>query len=49
MNIPAGDHTIEFKFEPAVIQTGGTITMISAILIGLILLGGIGLKLKKRR
>ncbi|MEO2061778.1 MAG: YfhO family protein [Christiangramia sp.] len=49
MNIPAGDHTIEFKFEPAVIQTGGTITMISAILIGLILLGGIGLELKKRR
>ncbi len=48
MKIPAGKHTIEFKFEPQVIQTGGTITMVSCILIGLILIGGLGLELKKR-
>lgn len=48
MKIPAGQHTIEFRFEPQVIQTGGTITMISCILIGLLLLGGIGLELKNR-
>jgi uncharacterized membrane protein YfhO len=29
MEIPAGNHTIEFKFEPQVIQSGGTISLIS--------------------
>ena len=49
MNIPAGNHEIIFKFEPEVVKTGSTIALISSILIGLILIGGIGLEIKKRR
>jgi hypothetical protein len=41
MEIPAGKHTIEFKFEPQIIQTGGTITLISSIGMLLLLAGGI--------
>jgi len=41
MEIPAGKHTIEFKFEPQVIKTGGTITLISTIGMLLLLAGGI--------
>lgn len=33
MLIPAGRHTIEFKFEPQVVKTGSTIALISFILI----------------
>ncbi|SDS32242.1 YfhO family protein [Christiangramia echinicola] len=49
MNIPAGDHEIVFKFEPEVVKTGSTIALISSILIGLVLIGGIGFEFKKRK
>ena len=42
MKVPAGEHKIEFKFEPQVVETGSKITLASSILLGLILLGGIG-------
>ncbi len=42
LKIPAGQHTVEFKFEPKVIQTGSKITLASSIVFGLILLTGIG-------
>ena len=48
MLIPGGEHTIEFKFEPAVIKTGSTITLISAAGMLLLLLGGIYFERKKR-
>lgn len=48
MNVPAGNHEVIFKFEPEVIQTGSTIALISSILIGLVLIGGVGYELKKR-
>lgn len=38
--IPAGEHTIAFKFEPRVIQTGSTISLVSALLLLLLILGG---------
>ncbi|MBB4803187.1 hypothetical protein HNP37_003262 [Flavobacterium nitrogenifigens] len=41
MEVPAGKHTIEFKFEPQVIKTGGTITLMSSIGMLLLLAGGI--------
>lgn len=40
--VPAGNHRIEFKFQPEVIETGGTITLASSVLLGLFILGGIG-------
>ncbi|HEX8269026.1 MAG TPA: YfhO family protein [Flavobacterium sp.] len=48
MFIPAGKHTIEFKFEPQVVKTGSTIALISTILIVLLLVGGIYYEKKRR-
>ncbi|PRZ27885.1 YfhO family protein [Flavobacterium granuli] len=45
--VPGGEHTIEFKFEPEVIKTGSTITLISSIGMLLLLLGGIYYERKK--
>jgi hypothetical protein len=47
MFIPAGNHTIEFKFEPEVVETGGTISLFSAIGILLLLVGGIYFETRK--
>jgi predicted MPP superfamily phosphohydrolase len=48
MKIPAGKHTIEFKFEPQVIQTGSTITLISFFGMLVLLIGGVYFENKKR-
>lgn len=45
--IPAGEHSVEFKFEPQVVQTGNTITLVSSIGILLLLIGGIYFERKK--
>jgi hypothetical protein len=47
LQIPAGKHTIEFKFEPQVVKTGSTIALISAIGMLLLLGGGIYMERKK--
>ena len=49
MNVPAGKHSITFKFEPGVVETGSTIALVGTVLFGLILLGGIGYEYKKRK
>nr|WP_294922852.1 YfhO family protein [uncultured Flavobacterium sp.] len=41
MEVPGGKHTIEFKFEPQVVKTGGTIALVSSIGMLLLLIGGI--------
>lgn len=45
LEIPAGNHEIEFKFEPAVVQKGSTISLTGAILFLILLGGGIYYKL----
>lgn len=47
MIVPAGKHTIEFKFEPHVVQTGSMITLFSFIGMLLLLGGGIYVENKK--
>lgn len=49
MEIPAGKHTIEFKFEPQVVKTGSTIALFSSIGIVLFLIGGIYFENKKKK
>ena len=48
MIIPPGNNKIEFKFEPKVIQTGSTISLISSILLLLILLSGLYFTFRKK-
>ncbi|MEZ4797762.1 MAG: YfhO family protein [Flavobacteriaceae bacterium] len=48
MEVPAGNHTIEFKFEPEVIRTGSTIAIASSIVLMLLLVACLFFQLKKR-
>jgi LPXTG-motif cell wall-anchored protein len=48
LQIPAGKHSIEFKFEPQVIKTGSAITLFSAAGMLLLLVGGIYFERKKK-
>ena len=47
LQIPAGNHDIEFKFEPQVVQTGSMIALGSSVLFGLLLIGGVWFKFRK--
>lgn len=47
MEVPSGEHTIEFKFEPQVVKTGSSIALGSSILLGLLLLGSLFVAFKK--
>lgn len=47
LKMPAGKHTIEFTFEPQVVKTGSTITLISCLLIAVLIGAGIYLERKK--
>jgi hypothetical protein len=47
MIVPAGSHTIEFKFEPKVYATGEKIAYASSILLVLLALGALGLMAKR--
>ena len=49
MEIPKGKHTIIFKFEPQVIKTGNTITLISYFLLLLIPAGWFFIEKKKKK
>lgn len=42
MKLPEGEHTVEFKFEPKVVEEGSKIALASSILLGLTVLGGFG-------
>lgn len=45
--VPAGKHTIEFRFEPASYMTGDKVTMASSWLLLLLVIGCLGITLKK--
>lgn len=49
LKIPSGNHEIEFKFEPQVVQTGSNISLASSAIFGLILLGGLWLGFKSKK
>ncbi len=48
MAVPAGNHTIEFKFDPEVVKTGSMIALICSVLALILLLFGILYKFKKK-
>ena len=49
MMVPAGKHTVEFKFEPEVIATGSTISLASNIILALVILGGLFFTFKRNK
>lgn len=49
LQIPAGNHTIEFKFEPEVVKTGSSIALFSSIGMFLLLIGGIYFERKNKK
>ncbi|MBS1637166.1 MAG: YfhO family protein [Bacteroidetes bacterium] len=49
MNVPAGKHKIEFKFEPAVYKTGNTVAMIGSLLLLLTVAGSLFMFYKKEK
>jgi hypothetical protein len=46
--VPAGKHSIEFKFDPQVVKTGSVITLISSIGMLFLLVGGVYFEKKKK-
>ncbi|HLN95093.1 MAG TPA: YfhO family protein [Flavobacterium sp.] len=45
--VPAGNHTIEFRFDPDVVKTGGLIQLVSCL--GIVLVTGGGLYLTRKK
>lgn len=41
LQIPKGNHTIEFKFEPKVVKTGSKIALASSVILFLLIIGGL--------
>ncbi|OFY13920.1 MAG: hypothetical protein A2X11_09965 [Bacteroidetes bacterium GWE2_42_24] len=48
MEVPAGKHLIEFKFEPVIYQKGNAIALIGSILVLISVFGALAFALKKR-
>lgn len=48
MSVPAGEHTIEFRFEPKSYDTGNTIALLSSVLIMLLIVATVYVEWKKR-
>lgn len=49
MVLPAGNHTVEFKFEPEVVKTGGTISLLSNISMLILIAAGFWYEDRRRR
>ncbi|MDN3594519.1 YfhO family protein [Zunongwangia endophytica] len=48
MNIPQGEHTVTFKFEPQVIKTGGSIALASTLILVVLIVGGFVFAYRKK-
>lgn len=48
MQIPSGNHTIEFKFEPNVIKKGSRIALGSSVIVGILFIIGLFLQFRNR-
>lgn len=48
MVVPAGEHKITFKFEPEVVKTGSSIALASSAFLGLLLIGGIVYRIRRK-
>jgi hypothetical protein len=46
--VPAGNHKIEFKFEPQIVDRGSKLSLASSVLLGLMLIGGLFYEFKKK-
>ncbi|HBB93557.1 MAG TPA: hypothetical protein DC042_17995 [Bacteroidales bacterium] len=49
MVIPAGKHTVEFRFAPKSLKTGQLISLIGSLLVLLVLAGAVAVEVKKKR
>ncbi|MEL7341609.1 MAG: YfhO family protein, partial [Bacteroidota bacterium] len=49
MKIPAGQHTIEFRFEPPAFYTGNTLSMVFSILVILLLAGALFITFRPKK
>ncbi|MFA5418072.1 MAG: YfhO family protein, partial [Bacteroidales bacterium] len=47
MKIPAGNHTIEFKFEPSVWKIGEPVSMVASLILILLMLAMLGMEARK--
>lgn len=48
LRVPKGTHTIQFTFDPPVVKKGGTIMLVSSILLLLFAIGGVYMNFKDR-
>ena len=48
MMLPAGEHTVTFKFEPEVVQTGSSIALASSLVLGILVVGGLAVYFRRR-
>lgn len=49
LEVPSGKHTIEFSFNPTVVQKGSTITLAGSFILALLILGGLVFQFMKSR
>ena len=46
--IPAGNRKVEFKFEPKVVALGSQLSLMSSVLVGLLIIGGLYYEFRKK-